>query len=238
MFYYGGLDLTYLLLVLPALALSLWAQFKVSSSFERYSKVRNVRGMTGAEAARAVLRYHGVNEVGISPTRGNLTDHYDPRKNMIFLSESVYNSPSVAAVGVAAHEAGHAVQYATGYAPVKLRTLILPVCSFGSRFAFVALTLGLVLYSQQLLLAGILLFTLATVFQLLTLPVEFNASRRALETIDAGGFLTEEEHRGAKKVLSAAALTYVAALLTSIAQLLRFLLIFLSRGGGGRRDRR
>ena len=144
MFYYGGLDLTYLLLVMPALLLSLWAQFKVNSSFERYSRVRNLRGMTGEAAARAVLRFHGVHDVGISPTRGNLTDHYDPRKNMIFLSESVYNSASIAAVGVAAHEAGHAVQYAQGYAPVKLRTLILPVCSFGSRFAFVALMLGLV----------------------------------------------------------------------------------------------
>lgn len=237
MYYYGGLDLTYLLLVMPALALSLWAQFKVNSSFARYSKVRNLRGLTGEAAARAVLRFHGVHDVGISATRGNLTDHYDPRKNMIFLSESVYNSASIAAVGVAAHEAGHAVQYAEGYAPVKLRSLILPVCSFGSRFAFVALTLGLILYSQQLLLAGILLFTLATVFQLLTLPVEFNASRRALATIEAGGLLNDEEYAGARKVLSAAALTYVAALLTSIAQLLRFLLIFMSRGGG-RRDRR
>ncbi len=237
MFYYGGLDLTYLLLVMPALMLSLWAQFKVSSNFERYSRVRNLRGLTGEEAARAVLRFHGVTNVGISPTRGNLTDHYDPRRNMIFLSESVYNSSTIAAVGVAAHEAGHALQYAEGYTPIKIRSMILPVCNFGSRFAFIALTLGLVLYSQQLLLAGILLFTLATVFQLLTLPVEFNASRRALATIEEGDFLSEEERAGAKKVLSAAALTYVAALLTSIAQLLRFLLIFLSRGGG-RRDRR
>lgn len=234
--YYGGLDLSYLILVLPAVLLSFWAQMRVNSSFERYSRMQNVRGMTGEEAARAVLRYHGVEDVGIAMTHGKLTDHYDPRENTIFLSQNVYHSSTVAAVGVAAHEAGHAVQYAYGYAPVRLRSLILPVCSFGSRFAFVALMLGLVLYSQRLLLAGIVLFSLATLFQLLTLPVEFNASRRAVETIDQGGFLTQEELYGAKRVLSAAALTYVAALLTSLGQLLRFLLIFLSRGE--RRDRR
>lgn len=238
-YYYsgGGVDLLYLFFLLPALLLSLYAEIRVKGSFRRYSAVRNARGMTGAEAAMAVLRYHGVGGVEVAMTRGTLTDHYDPRDNTIYLSESVYLSPSIAAVGVAAHEAGHAVQYAEGYAPIRLRSAILPVCSFGSRFSFVALALGLVLYSQSLLLVGIVLFSLAALFQLITLPVEFNASRRAVETIDAGGFLTEEETRGAKRVLSAAALTYVAALLTSIAQLLRYLLVFLARGGG-RRSRR
>lgn len=236
-YYGGGVDITYLLFLLPALLLSLWAEARVSGSYRKYGAVRNVRGMTGAEAAMAVLRYHGVTGVGVAPTRGTLTDHYDPRSNTIYLSEGVYASPSIAAVGIAAHEAGHAVQYAEGYGPIRLRSAILPVCSFGSRFSFVALMLGLVLYSQSLLLLGIVLFSLAALFQLITLPVEFNASRRAVETIEGGGFLTEEESRGAKRVLSSAALTYVAALLTSIAQLLRYLLIFFARGGG-RRDRR
>lgn len=235
-YYGGGVDITYLVFMLPALILSLWAQSKVSSSYRKYNAVRNARGMTGAEAAMAVLRYHGVTDVGVTMTRGTLTDHYDPRNNTIYLSESVYHSPSIAAVGVAAHEAGHAVQYAVGYGPIRIRSLILPVCNFGSRFAFIALMLGLVLYSQKLLLAGIILFSLAALFQLITLPVEFNASHRAIATIEDGGFLTEQEQRGAKQVLSAAALTYVAALLTSIAQLMRFVLIFLGRGGG--RDRR
>ncbi len=235
-YYGGGVDITYLLFMLPALILSLWAQSKVSSSYRKYNAVRNARGMTGAEAAAAVLRYHGVTDVGVTMTRGTLTDHYDPRNNTIYLSESVYHSPSIAAVGVAAHEAGHAVQYAEGYGPIRVRSMILPICNFGSRFAFIALMLGLVLYSQRLLLAGIVLFSLAALFQVITLPVEFNASRRALATIEDGGFLTQEEYRGAKQVLSAAALTYVAALLTSIAQLMRFVLIFLGRGGG--RDRR
>lgn len=234
---YGGVDIVYLLFLLPALVLSLWAELRVSGSFRRYSAVRNARGMTGAEAAMAVLRYHGVHDVGVALTRGSLTDHYDPRDNTIYLSETVYASPSIAAVGVAAHEAGHAVQYAQGYGPIRLRSAILPVCSFGSRASFIVLMLGLVLYSQNLLLLGIALFSLAALFQLITLPVEYNASRRAIETIEDGGFLTEEETRGAKKVLSAAALTYVAALLTSIAQLLRYVLIFFARGGG-RRNRR
>lgn len=236
-YYGGGVDITYLIFLLPALLLSLWAEARVSGSYRKYGAVRNARGMTGAEAAMAVLHYHGVTGVGVALTRGTLTDHYDPRSNTIYLSEGVYASPSIAAVGIAAHEAGHAVQYAEGYGPIRLRSAILPVCSFGSRFSFAALMLGLVLYSQSLLLLGIVLFSLAALFQLITLPVEFNASRRAVATIEDGGFLTAEESRGAKRVLSAAALTYVAALLTSIAQLLRYLLIFLARGGG-RRNRR
>ena len=174
----------------------------------------------------------------IRPCRGELTDHYDPRDNAIYLSEPVYNAATVAAVGEAAHEAGHAVQYAMGYGPVRLRTAIIPVTQFGSKFAFVALMLGLVLYSQPMFGLGIILFGVTTLFQLVTLPVEFNASRRALETIENRGLLDDEELTGARKVLRAAALTYVAALLMSALQLLRYVLIFLgrngSRRGGGR----
>lgn len=168
--------------------------------------------------------------------RGNLTDHYDPRDNTIYLSENVYAASTVAAVGVACHEAGHAVQYAVGYGPIKVRSAIIPVTQFGSRFSFVLLLIGLLLYSQPLFLVGILLFSLTTVFQLVTLPVEFNASHRALETIEGQGLLDGEELDGAKKVLRAAAMTYVAALLMSALQLLRYVLIFLGRDRRGGRD--
>ena len=191
--------------------------------------------MTGAQAAEAVLRANGVGGVAIRPTRGRLTDHYDPRDNTIYLSEGVYNEATVAAVGVACHEAGHAVQYAEGYGPVRLRTAIIPATNIGSRFSYILLFIGLLLYSQTLFLAGIVLFGFTTFFQLVTLPVEFNASHRALETIETSGLLDEDEQRGAAKVLRAAALTYVAALLTSLLQLLRFAAIFASRNGGGNR---
>jgi Zn-dependent membrane protease YugP len=225
----------YVLLLIPILLLSLWAQIKVSSSFRRYQAVNNRRHLTGREAAEAVLHAHGVYDVGIRCVPGQLTDHYDPRDNTIYLSESVYNAPTISAVGVAAHEAGHAVQYAEGYGPVRLRSAVIPITQIGSRFSFILLLLGLILYNQSLLLFGIVLFSLTTIFQLITLPVEFNASHRALETISSQGLLDEEEQRGARSVLSAAALTYVAALLMSVLQLLRFVLIFLARGGG-RRD--
>ena len=168
--------------------------------------------------------------------RGELTDHYDPRDNTIYLSEAVYGAPTIAAVGVAAHEAGHAVQYAQGYGPVRLRSAIVPATQIGSRASFVLLLIGMLLYSQTLFLAGILLFSLTTVFQLITLPVEFNASNRALAAIEGQQLLDEEELRGARSVLRAAALTYVAALLMSVLQLLRYVLIFLARGGGNRRS--
>ena len=167
--------------------------------------------------------------MAIRPCRGELTDHYDPRDNTIYLSEPVYNADTVAAVGVAAHEAGHAVQYAVGYGPVRIRSAIIPVTQFGSKFAFVALMLGLVLYSQPVFAIGIVLFGLTSLFQLVTLPVEFDASARALGTIDGTNLLDGEERKGAKKVLTAAALTYVAALLMSLLQLLRYLLIFAGR---------
>lgn len=239
-YYYGYGDFLanniYVLLLIPVLILSVWAQIQVSGSFRKYSQVPNRRHLTGAQAAEAVLRAHGVYDVPIRPCRGNLTDHYDPRDNTIYLSEDVYAAPTVAAVGVACHEAGHAVQYAVGYGPIKVRSAIIPVTQIGSQLSFILLLVGLVLYSQSLFLVGILLFSLTTIFQLVTLPVEFNASHRALETIDGQGLLDDEELQGARKVLRAAALTYVAALLMSLLQLLRYVLIFLGRSGrrGGR----
>ena len=226
----------YCVLLIPVFLLSLWAQIQVSGNFRRYSAVQNRRRLTGAQAAEAVLRAHGVYDVGIRACRGNLTDHYDPRDNTIYLSEGVYGAATVAAVGVASHEAGHAVQYAVGYGPIRLRSAIIPATQFGSRFSFILLLLGMLFYSQSLFLIGILLFSLTTLFQLVTLPVEFNASHRALETLEGQLLLDQEELSGARKVLRAAALTYVAALLMSILQLLRYVLIFASRNHrrGGR----
>lgn len=228
----------YFVLLIPVLALSLWAQLQVSGSFKRYNAVNNRRRITGAQAAEAVLRSHGVYDVSIARCRGSLTDHYDPRSNTIYLSETVYDAPTIAAVGVAAHEAGHAVQYAVGYAPVRLRSAMVSVTNIGSQLSVILFMVGTLMYSQKLFLAGIILFSLTTIFQLVTLPVEFNASSRALQTIEGEYLLDEDEYSGAKKVLRAAALTYVAALLMSILQLLRFVLIFLgrqNRRGGDRR---
>ena len=240
--YYGYGDFLannlYCLLLIPILLLSMWAQFKVSGNFRRYNGVNNRRRMTGAQAAEAVLRANGVYDVPIRCVRGELTDHYDPRDNTIYLSESVYGAPTIAAVGVAAHEAGHAVQYAVGYVPVRIRSAIIPATQIGSKFSFILFLLGTLLYNQMLFFIGILLFSLTTLFQLVTLPVEFNASHRALETIEGRQLLDDEELRGAKKVLQSAALTYVAALLMSALQLLRYVLIFFGRGGrrGGGRE--
>lgn len=229
-FYYY--DPYYWVLLLPAMLIALLAQLNVSSTFRRYSQVRSMRGFTGAQAAEAVLRAHGVYDVRIQRVSGRLTDHYDPRENVIRLSQDVYDSASIAAAGVAAHEAGHAVQYAQGYAPVRLRSAIIPVCNIGSQFSIILIILGLFLYSQPLFGLGVILFAIAVFGQLVTLPVEFNASRRAIVSLRETGLLDQEELRGAKKVLGAAAMTYVAALLVSLAQLLRFLLAF----GGRRRD--
>ena len=229
--YYGGYgdflaNNIYCILLIPVLLLSLWAQAQVSGNFKRYSGVANRRRLTGAQAAEAVLRAHGVYNVAIRPCSGSLTDHYDPRDNSISLSENVYNSTSIAAVGVAAHEAGHAVQYAENYGPVRLRTAIIPATQIGSKFSFILLLVGMVLYSQSL----------TTIFQLITLPVEFNASHRALQTLENEQLLYDDELPGARKVLKAAALTYVAALLMSALQLLRYVLIFVGRNNRGRRD--
>lgn len=231
-------DNIYCILLIPVFLLSLWAQMQVSGNFRRYSAVNNRRHLTGAQAAEAVLHAHGVYDVAIRYCQGNLTDHYDPRDNTIYLSESVYNAPTIAAVGVACHEAGHAVQYAEGYGPIRLRSAIIPATQLGSKLSFILLIVGLFLYVQPLFLAGILLFSLTTIFQLVTLPVEFNASRRAIETIEGQFLLDEDEVVGAKRVLRAAAMTYVAALLMSALQLLRYVLIFLARNGGGRRGGR
>ena len=233
LFYY---DYTYWMMLLPVLLITIYAQAKVSSSFNKYSRIANRRCFTGAQAAEAVLRQHGIYDVRIERVAGRLTDHYDPRTNVIRLSQSVYDSPTIAAVGVAAHEAGHAVQYAVGYGPIRLRSALIPVTQVGSQFGIVLLVLGIVMAFEPLFLAGIVLFGATTVFQLVTLPVEYNASHRAIETIESAHLLDDEELVGARRVLSAAALTYVAALLTSVVQLLRFILLFAGRSGRG--DRR
>ena len=228
--YYGyGIDWTYIVFIIPAMLISIWAQFKVSSAYSKYSKVLNARGLTGAQASEYILRTYGVTGVRIEHISGNLTDHYDPTDNVIRLSDGVYNATSVAAVGVAAHETGHALQYAFGYAPIKLRAAIIPATRIGSYASWPLLLIGMIFSSQSLIWAGIALFSLVVLFQLLTLPVEFNASSRALQAIDQWNILSAEEYQGAKKVLTAAALTYVAALLTSLMQLLRLVLIFSNR---------
>lgn len=232
--YYYGFDWTYVTLVLPCVILSLWASSNVNSTFRKYSKQFSRRGITGADAAMRVLRANGVSGVRIEHISGNLTDHFDPKTNVIRLSDGVYNNTSTAAIGVACHEAGHAVQYAVGYAPIKLRAAIIPITNFGSKLAMPLILLGLLFtaFGDTLIYLGIACFGLSLVFQLVTLPVEFNASRRALQAIEEGGILTEEEQRGAKKTLTAAALTYVAATAVALAQLLRLITLF----GGRRRD--
>ena len=236
--FYYGFDMTYVVLVLPCLILSLWASSNVNSTFKRYSRQFSARRITGAEAAQRVLSANGVRGVRIDRVSGNLTDHFDPKTNVIRLSDDVFGSTSTAAIGVACHEAGHAVQYAEGYAPIKLRAAIIPVTNFGSRLAMPLILLGLLFsfagsFSYTLVYLGIACFGLSLVFQLVTLPVEFNASRRALVAIEQGGILTAEEQQGARKTLRAAALTYVAATATALAQLLRLLVLF---GGRNRRS--
>ncbi|MBO4937889.1 MAG: zinc metallopeptidase [Oscillospiraceae bacterium] len=236
--YYYGFDWTYLVLVLPCMILSLWASSRVNSTFKKYSQVHSIRHITGAQAAQRVLAANGVGGVRIERVGGNLTDHFDPKTNVIRLSDSVYNSTSVAAIGVACHEAGHAVQYAHNYGPIKLRAAIIPITNFGSKLAMPLILLGIVMsalgnFSYGFVYAGIACFGFSLVFQLVTLPVEFNASGRAMKAIETGGLLTGEEQRGAKKTLSAAAMTYVAATAVALAQLLRLIVLF---GGGRRRN--
>lgn len=237
-FYYYGFDWTYLVLVLPCLIFAMIASSRVNSTFKKYSNQYSQRRITGADAALRVLHANGVQGVRIERVSGNLTDHYDPRTNVIRLSDSVYSSTSTAAIGVACHEAGHAVQYAQNYAPIKLRAAIIPLTNFGSKLAMPLILLGIVCtflgeFSTVLVYLGIAAFGLSFVFQLITLPVEFNASRRAIRAIEEGNILTAEEQFGAKKTLQAAAMTYVAATATALAQLLRLIVIF----GGGRRRR-
>jgi Zn-dependent membrane protease YugP len=213
------------------------AQINVKNTFDKYRTVYTARSITGADAARRILDANGLYNVKVERVRGDLTDHYDPRDNVIRLSDSVYSSPSAAAVGIAAHEAGHAVQHATGYAPIKIRAAIIPITNIGSRLSWPLFIIGIILanatagqspYSTWLMLAGIVCFSFSTLFQLVTLPTEFNASARAMNTLRSNHILAGDELVAARKVLSAAALTYVAALAYSLIYLLRLLLIFNS----------
>lgn len=221
---YFYFDPTYIIL-LPALLFALWAQANVNGTYNKFNRIMTRSGMTGYEAARRILDANGLSSVKIEQISGHLTDHYDPRKNVIRLSSGVYSSSSVAAVGIAAHEAGHAVQYAEGYGPIKLRTAVIPATRVGSVLALPIFLVGLLFSIYELAMAGVVLFSLTAVFQAITLPVEFNASRRALAALSGDGRLYEEELDASRKVLRAAALTYVAALASSLAQVLRLLLI-------------
>lgn len=237
-FYYYGFDWTYIVLVLPFIILSMWASASVNNTFRKYANQISARKITAAQAAQRVLQANGVTGVQIERVGGNLTDHYDPKTNVIRLSDSVYNSASTAAIGVACHEAGHAVQYAFKYFPIHLRAAIIPITNFGSKLAMPLILLGIILsafgnLSNTVIYLGIGCFALSLVFQLITLPVEFNASRRAMQAIDECQILTEDEQKGARKTLRAAAMTYLAATALSLAQLIRLLALF----GGNRRRR-
>lgn len=230
--FFYGFDWTYLVFIVPCIIITLICQVKVQSTFSKYSKIRNSRNITGAQAAEYVLRQNGVTGVRIEHVSGSMTDHFDPRTNVIRLSDTVYNSNSVAAVGVACHEAGHAVQHAEGYLPNKIRGIILPMAKIGSQLSWILILLGLVFTAKVgfvLLYIGIVLFSLSVLFTIATLPVEFNASKRALECIRESDLLYGDEYTGAKRTLQAAAMTYVASALTAIMQLLRLIVIARSR---------
>ena len=235
--YYGGLmgyyfDPTWILVIIGAV-LSMAASAKVNSTFNKYSKVRSMTGMTGEDAAKRLLNSQGIYDVTVRPVKGQLTDHYDPRTKTVNLSESVFHSTSVAAIGVAAHECGHAMQDNVGYVPLKLRGAIVPVANIGSQAAFPLIIIGVLIggMGSPLVNIGLILFSLSVIFQLITLPVELNASRRAITLLDQVGILGGQEVNQTRKVLGAAALTYVAALAASVLQLLRLVILF-----GGRRD--
>lgn len=222
-----------ILLILPGFFISLWAQIKVKSTFNKYSKMTTSKGLSGYGAARRILDANGLSHVKIEQIRGELTDHYDPRTNVIRLSEAVYHATSPAAIGVAAHEAGHAIQYAKNYGPINLRAKLVSVTNIGSALSMPIFFIGLIMSSPYLTLLGIVLYSLVTIFQLVTLPVEFDASSRAMSVLSSCGILNENELKASQKVLSAAAMTYVAALLTSLLTLLRLLLL-----ANGRNNRR
>lgn len=230
--FYYGFDIYYLILIVPALLFGLWAQSQVNTNFQKYSKIGTMRGMTGAQAAEYILQQNGIYDVEVRHISGHLSDNFNPRNKTINLSDSVYNSTSIAAIGVAAHEAGHAVQHAVNYKPIRIREMIIPVTQIGSWLYLPIIFVGFLFSSQYLVNLGIILFSTLAIFQLVTLPVEFNASDRAITTLSQSGILYGEEIDGAKKVLKAAALTYVAALVSSLAQLLRLIILF----GGRRRD--
>ena len=230
-------DWTYIVYVMPAVLFAMWASHLVNSTYAKYSQQFNSRGLTAERAARFVLDRNGLQNVRIERISGNLTDHYDPQTNIVRLSDSVYGSTSSAAIGVACHEVGHAIQHAVNYAPIRIRTAIVPITNLGAELSMPLIIGGLLLssFSSKLIILaylGIACFGLSTIFQLVTLPTEFDASRRALKSIEEGNLLMDDELKGAKKVLTAAALTYVAALAVSAMQLLRFLVIV----GGRRRD--
>lgn len=232
--YYYGFDSTFFLLVIPALLLSLWAQGKVKSTYAKYQMVTNRRGVTAEQVARNILDRNGLQKIPIERVRGQLTDHYDPKEHAVRLSDGVYGSTSVAAIGIAAHEVGHAIQHSQNYAPLSIRNAVIPVTGFASQLAIPLFLIGFFFNYGMLVWAGVFFFAGAVLVQLLTLPVEFNASHRALQILESTALLyDEEELRGAKRVLTAAAMTYVAALAVALAQLLR--LLILARGRGGRR---
>lgn len=231
--YYGWyFDYYYVVLVVPVFIISMIIQSRLKSVFKKYSKIGNARRITGAQAAEMVLRYYNIQDVTITRINGNLTDCYDPTTKVIKLSDSVYDNPSIAAVGVACHEAGHAAQHAQNYVPIRIRNFILPVCNIGSHLSLPLMIIGILFSFQQLVWIGIGFFAFTAIFQFATLPVEFNASKRALHVVEATGILSYEEKQGAGKVLRMAAMTYVAALAVSLAQLLRLILRF----GGNRRE--
>ena len=224
-----GIDIYYIILVLPAVLVALVAQMMVKNTFSRYQSIGSIKGLTGYEVVRNMLDSNNLHSISIERVAGNLNDHYDPKKKVIRLSDSVYDSPSVAAIGVAAHEAGHALQYADGYFPIRIRSMMVPVTNIGSTLSMPLILIGLFSGVSPFIYIGIGLFSLVTVFQLITLPVEYNASNRALSTLKGLGILNENELKSSKKVLSAAALTYVASLLVSFMSLLRILLLTRER---------
>lgn len=228
-YYYTPEEMTvYLVLVVPAIILSLWASFNVNHTYKKYSTVMSSTGLTANDVVRRILDANGLYHVRIEHIAGNLTDHFDPKANVIRLSDATDGSRSAAAIGVAAHEAGHAVQHAVGYTPIKIRMALVPVCNIGSNLAIPLIIISFLAGIPELAIAGIIAFATATVFQLVTLPVEFNASRRALAILE-NGYMSGDDLKASKKVLTAAALTYVAALAVSIANLLRLVVMVSSR---------
>lgn len=224
-----GINMSYLYLIIPALLLSMYAQFKVKSTFAKYSKVSSRSGYTGEKAARRILDQNGLFNVRIEKVAGSLTDHFDPRGNVLRLSDSTYDNASIAAIGVAAHEVGHAIQHETGYVPNKIRGVLVPMANLGSTAGPYLAMFGLILSMPFLLNLGIILFGFAVLFYIVTLPVEFNASNRAIRVLEEQGMMTEEEITGARKVLSAAALTYIASALLAFASMLRLILLSRNR---------
>ncbi len=220
--YLYGFNMEYFLFMIPGLLITLWAQWKMKSTFKKYESVRTMQGLTGAQAARRILDMNGLQNVQVVRVSGHLTDHFDPRSNTVSLSQATYDAPTIGAVGVAAHECGHAVQHSVGYFPIKIRTAIVPLANIGSRLSIPLIFVGFILNALGLVYVGIALFGLAVLFQLVTLPVELDASRRAIHTLNDSGMVSAEESVGVRRVLTAAAMTYLAALLSSLLQLLYY----------------